>query len=269
MSTLKSNNEDMTINADGASSEIILQQNATERMRIDSSGNVGIGVTPESWNVYDQVFEIGNASVFTYNSTDELNISANSYYNSGHLYKNTGEASRYQAVNGTHIFYVASSGTADSAISWTTAMIIDNSGNVATPGITLGNGTTYNAANHLDDYEEGTWTPTISASGTLPTFTYTNREGTYTKIGRQVTLQCYLRVNLTAVGTGYPIITGSPFSPAAGGSVLSGTSQGIFNLLSGNELKRSYMNGSSILFATSAYQVASGGYMTFSITFEV
>jgi len=96
-------------------------------MRIDSSGNVGIGVTPESWNVYDQVFEIGNASVFTY-SADELNISANSYYNSGHLYKNTGEASRYQAVNGTHIFYVAPSGTADNALSWTTAMIISNEG---------------------------------------------------------------------------------------------------------------------------------------------
>jgi hypothetical protein len=31
---------------------------------------------------------------------------------------------------GTHSFYVAPSGTADSAISWTTAMKIDNSGNV-------------------------------------------------------------------------------------------------------------------------------------------
>jgi len=55
MSTLKSNNEDMTINADGASSEIILQQNGTEIGRIGSgfagtSGQVltsnGAGAAP-------------------------------------------------------------------------------------------------------------------------------------------------------------------------------------------------------------------------------
>jgi len=46
MSTLKSNNEDMTINADGASSEIILQQNDTERMRIDSAGHVTMPYQP-------------------------------------------------------------------------------------------------------------------------------------------------------------------------------------------------------------------------------
>jgi hypothetical protein len=39
-------------------------------------------------------------------------------------------------------------------------------------------------ANTLDDYEEGTWSPAVSAGFTSPV--YGNRRGTYTKIGRQV-----------------------------------------------------------------------------------
>jgi len=67
MSTLKSNNEDMTINADGASSEIILQQNGTEIGRIGSgfagtSGQVltsnGAGAAP---TMQDTSLAIGDA----------------------------------------------------------------------------------------------------------------------------------------------------------------------------------------------------------------
>ena len=44
---------------------------------------------------------------------------------------------------------------------YTDRMKIDGSGNIMAPAITLGNGTTYAAANTLDDYEEGTWTATL------------------------------------------------------------------------------------------------------------
>jgi hypothetical protein len=40
-------------------------------------------------------------------------------------------------------------------------------------------------ANTLDDYEEGTWTPTTSTSG----YTISSSNGTYTKVGRLVTLR--------------------------------------------------------------------------------
>ena len=75
------------------------------------------------------------------------------------------------------------------------------------------NGITFNgdtaAANALDDYEEGTWTPTLSVeSGTAPTHTVT--EARYTKIGRQV--HAYAKVNISAVGAGLLRCT-FPFTP--------------------------------------------------------
>jgi hypothetical protein len=60
-------------------------------------------------------------------------------------------------------------------------------------------------ANTLDDYEEGTWTPNVGG-----TATYTTQVGTYTKIGRQVTVHGRMKIN--AIGTGSTnAIVGLPF----------------------------------------------------------
>ena len=69
------------------------------------------------------------------------------------------------------------------------------------------------AANYMDDYEEGTWTPTGSAdSGTAPSFEAV--AGTYTKIGRLVTVNASI-TNITAGDTtGAQIqVVGLPFTP--------------------------------------------------------
>lgn len=70
-------------------------------------------------------------------------------------------------------------------------------------------------ANTLDDYEEGTWTPSLGGSTT-----YSTQSGTYTKIGRQVTVQFDLAVTLIGTGSA-TTISGLPFavSGTAGGSV--------------------------------------------------
>ena len=61
-------------------------------------------------------------------------------------------------------------------------------------------------ANTLDDYEEGTWTPSIGG-----TATYTAQQGSYVKIGKFVYIQCRLVIN--TIGTGsVRTITGFPFS---------------------------------------------------------
>jgi hypothetical protein len=52
-------------------------------------------------------------------------------------------------------------------------------------------------ANTLDDYEEGTWTPSVGGTATYNTG---NTKGFYTKIGRQVTIN--FSVQVTSLGTG-------------------------------------------------------------------
>jgi hypothetical protein len=61
-------------------------------------------------------------------------------------------------------------------------------------------------ANTLDDYEEGTWTPSIGG-----TATYNGQTGLYTKIGRTVYIQCYLEINVIGTGS-VNTISGLPFS---------------------------------------------------------
>jgi hypothetical protein len=67
------------------------------------------------------------------------------------------------------------------------------------------------AANALDDYEEGTWTPTVSAEiGSYTTIT--NARGRYTKVGRIVTLFYYFIVTTKGTGTGGAVVSNLPFS---------------------------------------------------------
>ena len=73
----------------------------------------------------------------------------------------------------------------------------------------------------LDDYEEGTWTPAYSNGGSIA---YTTQEGTYTKIGRLVHLNCKIDVDtVSGTNSGAMQITGAPFTnngpDETGGSV--------------------------------------------------
>ena len=96
--------------------------------------------------------------------------------------------------------------TADGASSATERLRI-----LSTGGITFNGDTT--SANALNDYEEGTFTPLIRGAGATGTFSG-NQYGSYTKIGRQVSIQVRLE-NFTLSGaTGAVMITGLPFSAA-------------------------------------------------------
>ena len=79
----------------------------------------------------------------------------------------------------------------------------------ASAGVAIGG---VGAANTLDDYEEGTWTPTID-SNAFSSITYSRQFGTYTKVGNLVTAYITLQFSGTSLGGNFRI-NGLPFATA-------------------------------------------------------
>jgi hypothetical protein len=123
---------------------------AATRMSIDSSGNLGLGVTPSAWVSYKalQVASIGGA--LSSSSSSDFEITTNAYYNGGWLSEGAGVASsRYRLLSGSHSWWTSgiSPGVAGSPISFTQAMTLDASGNLVVGGTTaIGRGTFVNTS---------------------------------------------------------------------------------------------------------------------------
>jgi hypothetical protein len=112
--------------AGGSFSAYDLTAGAT-RLTLDSSGNLGLGVTPSASNLPT----IQSAYGITIGN-NEAHTTKNAYYNSGWKYATTTTAARFAVGEGgsDFRFYTAASGTAGNAISFTQAMTLDASGNL-------------------------------------------------------------------------------------------------------------------------------------------
>jgi len=108
---------------------LVFGTNNTERARIDSAGNFGLGTTPSAWDTLLKAIVVTNTAVFSGQTNAEgMRLGSNWYYNSGFKYQSTGFASRYDQAAGAHAWFVAPSGTAGNAITFTQAMTLDASG---------------------------------------------------------------------------------------------------------------------------------------------
>jgi hypothetical protein len=103
------------------------------RATLDSAGNLGLGVTPSAWRTdfNARALQLNNASFATFND-DSLYVAQNAFLSAtGWKYISTNAATTYVQNAGTHSWNIAASGTAGNAISFTQAMTLDASGNLA------------------------------------------------------------------------------------------------------------------------------------------
>ena len=213
-----------TSNIEIASDKLVFGVAATEQMRLNATGlGVGVASPATRLHVIKSGAGIQDNVYFENSQAAAADVGSRvSILGVGSVAMATFESGWNGAANTDSYLVLRTRGSG----AVTERLRIDSSGNVGvgvTPSgsggcLQLKSGITFPAtqvassdANTLDDYEEGTFTPTIVGTSAAGTGTYTTQLGNYTKIGRIVT--CDISLVWTAhTGTGNIDIGGLPFS---------------------------------------------------------
>ncbi len=249
MSSIGTNSEDLVLNADGGSSEIKLKIDGTEKASISSAGAftsttidatkltgalpaisganlTGVGVdgisssadataitidSSEKVNFNQGRLQLGHANKFIDTANyvgDMINIAYHPYSAGINLGKSYPADNPTTVVKGLEVhnerivlYYTGSSNSPTEKV------------RVDTDGLKF-NGDTA-AANALDDYEEGTFTPALSGNSTAGNTAYASQVGFYEKIGRTVHIRGSIEVSSKGTIDGLVFVTGLPFTANA------------------------------------------------------
>jgi hypothetical protein len=249
-----------------AATALTLQSAGTTAVTVDTSQNVGIGTTSPaaklhvgplngsgSLNGYTKVAieatdyavltlkcPAANTSQIIFTDTTSAGLGSINYYNSSN------------ATPNAMAFVTAS--TERMRLNSTGALVLAG-GSTSANGIGITFPATQSAstdANTLDDYEEGTWTPTVaSASGSITSY---SSSGQYIKIGSLVVLQFQYTITNNGTGSGSINISNLPFTGT------TNTSAGAIREIAVNGFTGSvYLSGTTTLSASTYNSTYPGG----------
>ena len=231
--------------------------NDVERMQFETNGQINLGTGQSHGYIpaYDQStgytnnLNAGSFGILHRNAYDSY-ITNNTYY-----YKTGGVAgwkAKYPAyksgvlsmLDGRFQFDCSNAAPGGSGV-------VDVSGlapavRIDSDGLKFGSDSA--AANALDDYEEGTWTPSIAFGGGTAGQSYNRRQGKYIKIGSMVYIQGHLYFTNKGTSTGQASITGIPFPPSSNSAGTFSPLGDRGNLNTGGRGVNAYLHASATSF---------------------
>jgi hypothetical protein len=281
-------NGGVVVNEPGADVDFRIESDTnTHALFVDgATGNAGIGGVPSDWTStahIGKVLQAGGASYFGRTDNSDAYVGSNVYRDTSDWKRiATGAAALLQQSGSTHYLYGVASGSANAAITWTQLAQVGLDSSLALQGATSqsGTGITFPAtqsassnANTLDDYEEGSFTPTAVCTG--QTITYTVQGGSYTKIGNIVRVQINIVINTVSGAAGSnTTISGLPFSN--GDTTYSGQAVIGYNDGFANTIYAAWITGTDMLFRSGtrssgndAGGFTAGGYIYINAVYRV
>ena len=224
---------------------------STAQLTLNASGNLGLGVVPSAWRSTERALQIGLSGSISAIS-NAMKMSANVYADSSNnnIYINSSFATFYLQNLGQHQWWNAPSGTAGNAITFTQAMTLYNTGNLAVgsavsdtgqrlqvTGDTLlkgsGAGAGTNAlliensdGSDLIKFQNNGWIDigNAGASASMRMFPFTTTYGVSDLSGRNLQFLSYATTQSATSGAFY--FTGVNFSHTSGSQIFVNISNG-------------------------------------------